>query len=145
MDLLSNLRPHIQGHALRLRDRTISGTHTERLRHALEILACHAPTYDLLCDRNNRFTEHFTSLITQDSISENDELALLEDALIFIREKTLRTSRLKASFLENELLDWVEAGTMWHPNDGSLFSSLYYYDLPISIAKNIMRHVGSQQ
>ncbi len=108
------------------------------LRTALSALADHTPAYDLLCSRNSPFFSHFSGTITRVTLNDEDIFGLLEDSLIFIREKTLRTSPLHAVPHESELLEWMERSGHWSPGDGTLFSTSFYFDIPLQIVREIM-------
>ncbi|GFM36603.1 hypothetical protein [Desulfovibrio psychrotolerans] len=108
------------------------------LHTALSALAGHAPVYDLLCTRKSPFFSHFSGTVVHPALNEDDIFSLLEDSLIFIREKTLRTSLLHATPFESKLLEWMECSGHWSPGDGTLFSTSFYFDIPLQIVREIM-------
>lgn len=139
--LHSHMLRHLQALPEHTPDRTpgqCGARAAHMFRTALSALADQAPAYDLLCNRNTPFFSHFSGTITHAALNDEDIFSLLEDSLIFIREKTLRTPPLHAAPRESELLEWMERSGHWSPGDGTLFSTSFYFDIPLQIVREIM-------
>ncbi|MEZ0576251.1 hypothetical protein [Halodesulfovibrio aestuarii] len=89
--------------------------------------------YSQLCHSQKYFTQHFELLLSKQKIEEDDIFCLLEDLLILVREKTLRTGISQANDAEVAALEHVFTGKSWSKDDGTLFSETFFYKIPLSL------------
>lgn len=102
----------------------------------LTILEQHT-VYTQLCHDQVLFLEHFNEIVTKDIIEEDDVFDLLEDLLIIVREKTLRTGLQQANEVERMALCKVSNETEWRKEDRTLFTEAFFFKAPLSIIKNL--------
>ncbi len=138
MPTFTSLLPHLSRHASFTSPDNAMTSHVPHFLTALAILSRKAPEYDFFCTRSTLFFEHFCQCIPRDHLTVDDTFSLLEDMLIFIREKTLRAPCRHTCEQEKALLFWTESGQEWNPTDGSLFSHYYFYEIPLIIVKGVL-------
>ena len=93
--------------------------------------------YSQLCHHGHYYAAHFIMLLGKETIREDDVFSLLEDLLILVREKTLRTGIEKANCCEQQAIEHVVCGSLWTEHDGTLFSDAFFHKLPLSIIQSI--------
>ncbi len=142
MLFIHTLVPDIRRHAALFQAEAPVPGYAQTIGTALRILADQAATYDAVCDLCISQTRFFEPLIRQPAIGEDDAFVLLEDALLFIREKTLRTATSRTTREERDLVAWVEAGDVWTPADGTLFSRNFFYIIPLAVLETIVEQMG---
>ena len=103
----------------------------------LETILAQHTAYSLLCSGQTQYLEHFASLLIKNTLTEDDIFLLLEDLLIFVREKTLRTGINKANKTEQNALELVFSGTQWQRQDRTLFTDAFFYRTPMQIIQSI--------
>ena len=97
-----------------------------------------AEVYDVAVRFDSPFREHFLNFLT--SPSPDDEghwIALFEDLILFIREKTLRPPHRGFEPVEHKLLSHFELCGEWEPFDGTLISEWYWQRLPLMISQEL--------
>jgi len=105
----------------------------ERCAMLLETIAEQHAVYSQLCYSQKYFIQHFQEIISKTSIGEDDIFSLLEDLLILVREKTLRTGTPQANDAELAGLAHVFTSKNWTKDDGTLFSETFFYKIPLSL------------
>ena len=93
--------------------------------------------YTQLCHDQVLFLEHFSGIVKKDTIDEDDIFGLLEDLLIIIREKTLRTGLQQANDVERMALSKVSNGTEWKKEDRTIFTEAFFFKTPLSIIQSL--------
>ena len=105
----------------------------ERCAMLLETIDEQHAVYSQLCHSQQYFVQHFQAILQKEEIEEDDVFSLLEDLLILVREKTLRTGTPHANDAELAALAHVLTGTNWTRDDGTLFSETFFYKVPLSL------------
>lgn len=103
----------------------------------LETIAEQHAIYSQLCHSQKYFVRHFQVIVSKEKIEEDEVFSLLEDLLILVREKTLRTGTQQANAAELAALAHVFTGKNWTKDDGTLFSETFFYKIPLSLIHTI--------
>lgn len=139
--------------ALLLRDATgEAGGLLARCSAGLRALASQAELYDEQIVTMREFIPHFEEELLQ--LRENTPssrhavgelpgvwdaaFALLEDIVVFMREKVLRTGFAEAMESERSTLRYFENCGHWKAGDGTLVSEAYYVTLPATILHEML-------
>ncbi len=109
----------------------------ERCVMLLETISDQHAVYSQLCHSQKYFLQHFQATLEKETIEEDDVFSLLEDLLILVREKTLRTGTPQANDAELAALAHVLEGINWSKDDGTLFSETFFYKVPLSLIHEI--------
>ncbi|MCT4625994.1 hypothetical protein [Halodesulfovibrio sp.] len=118
----------------------------ERCVRLLETIDEQYAIYSQLCHSQSHFIHHFQDILHKHRIEEDDIFCLLEDLLILVREKTLRTGIPQANKAELAALTLVFDGKDWSKDDGTLFSETFFYKVPLSLIHAISDELhGNQQ
>lgn len=89
--------------------------------------------YSQLCYSQDYFIQHFQKILSKNKIEEDEIFSLLEDLLILVREKTLRTGIVQANDAEITALSFVHTSKDWAKDDGTLFSEAFFYKIPLTL------------
>ena len=103
----------------------------------LETIWRQSEIYSLLCQTDHYYSAHFLTVLDKKRISEDDVFPLLEDSIMLVREKTLKSGIHRASFFEQKAIEYVLTGALWSETDGTLFSEAFFHQLPLSIIQSI--------
>ncbi|SIO35859.1 hypothetical protein [Halodesulfovibrio marinisediminis] len=110
---------------------------TEKCAILLETIDEQHLIYSQLCHSEQYFIQHFQEILNKQTIEEDDIFPLLEDLLILVREKTLRTGATQANEAEIAALRHVHTGKNWKKDDGTLFAETFFYKIPLSLIRAI--------
>lgn len=105
----------------------------ERCAILLETIDEQHAVYSQLCHSQKHFIQHFQAMLGKQQIEEDDVFSLLEDLLILVREKTLRTGTPQANDAELAALTHVFSSKNWNKDDGTLFSETFFYKVPLTL------------
>lgn len=138
MPYLHPIRSHLSRHAETFAAHGDTDIIASRIASALHTLEAQVAAYEAICHLSKPQMHNLAILIRHHRIAEDDTLLLLEDALLIIREKTLRTHPATVTDAEQDLMHWVMTGQLWHPEDGLQFSRRFFHVLPNCIMRDIM-------
>lgn len=118
---------------------------TERCIQLLETIEEQHIIYSQLCHSQKYFIQHFHTILCKKHVTEDDIFCLLEDLLILVREKTLRTGIPQANKAEHSALALVFEGKNWSKDDGTLFSETFFYKIPLTLIHAISDELHVKQ
>ncbi len=118
----------------------------------LACLARNALAFDEAVLVPSPFSEHFSQVVssfaapdTPEKIEDPAALAfsLLEDLVVFFRERFLKQGCMPLEDVESEVLNYFETCGEWYPTDGTLISDWYYVQVPVRVFQYLLKQVSS--
>ncbi len=143
-----------------LRDATgEAGGLLSRCAAGLRGLAAQAELYDEQIVTAREFVPHFEEellRLREDAPSARHAMselsgvwdaafALLEDIVVFMREKVLRTGFAEATETERSVMRYFETCGHWKAGDGTLVSETYYVTLPATILHEMLARLKGME
>ncbi len=136
-------KEQIEPHGFEVRRLTADG---------LTCLARNASTFDATVLVPSPFSEHFSQAVTPFAATGTPEkiedpaalaFSLLEDLVVFFRERFLKQGCMPLENVESRVLDYFETCGEWCPTDGTLVSDWYYVQIPARVFQYLLKQLSS--